>query len=556
MRKYIAMLLTLVLCLSMFAGCQQPEAENPLKSATTYLFQMYNNAGVGQANKLTTDKDVTNVVVYDGVNYAVEWTVEITSGPADSIKIVESTATTVKIDIPDQPEEDITYTLTATVKDAEGKSESVSFSFFTPAVKKVDVSTDGKMVLYYPNKDMYVTDEVYEYTSSSSGKTKNELVLTSDEASAVALTVQNNDDGTVSLVTDDGRYLLCDATNVHFADEQGDFTKFVLEESTMEGVENGVFIKCAVANFNGKAQYLEVYGGDYVTCYGMGDAPIYTFVLKESNAIPASAILDAAYALGAGETLAGGPHTLTGEIISIDTPWDSGYKNITVTIVCGGDTARPMKCYRLQGEGAEHLAVGDTITVTGTIKNYNGTIEFDAKCNLDKVVKGEGNEAPVDPEPTDPAPTDPAPTDPPAGGSDATLTNGMKVVIWNPAHNKALSSQLTGYYQVGVDVTLSGDKLTGYSDTEIWTVTVNSDGTYFFSQGGQNLALADSYSSMKLGEKNDKWEVISVGEGLYLIKNVVRGNCIEWYSEKNNWSSYNQGYETNTLFHLAFYVVE
>ena len=556
MRKYIAMLLTLVLCLSMFAGCQQPEAEKPLKSATTYLFQMYNNAGVGQANKLTTDKDVTNVVVYDGVNYAVEWTVEITSGPADSIKIVESTATTVKIDIPDQPEEDITYTLTATVKDAEGKSESVSFSFFTPAVKKVDVSTDGKMVLYYPNKDMYVTDEVYEYTSSSSGKTKNELVLTSDEASAVALTVQNNDDGTVSLVTDDGRYLFCDATNVHFADEQGDFTKFVLEESTMEGVENGVFIKCAVANFNGKAQYLEVYGGDYVTCYGMGDAPIYTFVLKESNAIPASAILDAAYALGAGETLAGGPHTLTGEIISIDTPWDSGYKNITVTIVCGGDTARPMKCYRLQGEGAEHLAVGDTITVTGTIKNYNGTIEFDAKCNLDKVVKGEGNEAPVDPEPTDPAPTDPAPTDPPAGGSDATLTNGMKVVIWNPAHNKALSSQLTGYYQVGVDVTLSGDKLTGYSDTEIWTVTVNSDGTYFFSQGGQNLALADSYSSMKLGEKNDKWEVISVGEGLYLIKNVVRGNCIEWYSEKNNWSSYNQGYETNTLFHLAFYVVE
>jgi hypothetical protein len=145
---------------------------------------------------------------------------------------------------------------------------------------------------------------------------------------------------------------------------------------------------------------------------------------------------------------------------------------------------------------------------------------------------------------------------PPAGGSDVTLTNGMKVVIWNPAHNKALSSQLTGYYQVGVDVTLSGDKLTGYSDTEIWTVTVNSDGTYFFSQGGQNLALADSYSSMKLGEKNDKWEVISVGEGLYLIKNVVRGNCIEWYSDKNNWSSYNQGYETNTLFHLAFYVVE
>ena len=559
MKKYISIVLALALCLGLFAGCTQPEEPvNPLKNATSYLFQMYNNAGKGEANKLTSDKDVTSVVVYDGTNLSVEWTVEITSGPADSVKITESsTANSVKIDVPDQPEEDIFYTLTATVKDDKGNSESVSFLYFTPAVKKVDVSTDGKMVLYYPNKDMYVTDEVYEYTSSSSGKTKNELVLTSDEASAVALTVQNNDDGTISLVTDDGRYLFCDATNVHFADEQGDFTKFVLEESTMEGVENGVFIKCAVANFNGKAQYLEVYGGDYVTCYGMGDAPIYTFVLKESNAIPASAILDAAYGLGKGESLAGGPYTLTGVISSIDTAWSEDYKNITVTIVCGGDTERPMKCYCLQGEGAKDLAVGDTITVTGEIKNYEGTIEFDAKCNLDKVVKGEGNTTPpADEEPTTP-PADDEPTTPPSGDTtDMPLTNGMQVVIYNPAHGKALSSQMTGYYQAGVDVTLSGETLTGWSDTEVWNVIVNADGTVSFAQGGQNLAMGAEFSSMKLGEVNDDWQIISLGDGLYLIKNTVRGNCIEWYSEKGNWSSYNKGYETNDLFHLAFYVVK
>jgi hypothetical protein len=42
----------------------------------------------------------------------------------------------------------------------------------------------------------------------------------------------------------------------------------------------------------------------------------------------------------------------------------------------------PIMCYRLSGEGAKDLAVGDTITVTGILKNYKGTIEFDAGCTL------------------------------------------------------------------------------------------------------------------------------------------------------------------------------
>ena len=42
-----------------------------------------------------------------------------------------------------------------------------------------------------------------------------------------------------------------------------------------------------------------------------------------------------------------------------------------------------LQCYRLSGEGAGKLAEGDTITVTGTIKNYKGTVEFDKGCTLD-----------------------------------------------------------------------------------------------------------------------------------------------------------------------------
>ena len=74
--------------------------------------------------------------------------------------------------------------------------------------------------------------------------------------------------------------------------------------------------------------------------------------------------------------------TITGTIVNIDTAWSEDYQNITVTIVVAGLENYPIMCYRLKGEGAKDLAVGDTITVTGILKNYKGTIEFDAGCTL------------------------------------------------------------------------------------------------------------------------------------------------------------------------------
>ena len=49
---------------------------------------------------------------------------------------------------------------------------------------------------------------------------------------------------------------------------------------------------------------------------------------------------------------------------------------VTVTITVAGREENPIQCYRLKGEGAKDLIVGDTVTVTGTLKNYQGTIEF------------------------------------------------------------------------------------------------------------------------------------------------------------------------------------
>lgn len=555
MKKILSIALVLAMCLAIFAGCEnvgnEPTGDSPLAAAAEYLFTMYKPASKDEPTKQTTDTDITAIVTIDGVTYNVEWSVKITSGPADGVKISASdTANFVKLDIMDQPEEELYYTLTATIKDEAGNQETVSFNYFTPAVKKVDVSASDKVVIYNPGDGKYMTDTEYLYTSSSSGNQKYELELTEDKSEAVALTVQENDDGTISFVTDDGRYLFCDANNVQFVTEQDDNTKFVLEAA-----EGGSYIKCAVANYSGKPQYLELYSG-YMTCYGMTtDATklgLYIFELQAVEGVSQSAILDAAYSLGTDEAL-DGTYTLTGEITKINTAWDEGYQNITVTIVCDGDTERPVQCFRLKGEGAKDLAVGDKITVTGTIKNYSGTVEFDAGCNLDKVVKAEGGENPGGDDPA-------VPTVSILPEFTSPIADGNKVVIVATDYSKAFSTLPVSegsYYQKGVDVTVADGTVTGYAETEVWTVIVNDDGTYSFSYNDQKIGMQDSYSSMGLGHVNDKWELIALDNGSYLLKNVVRGNYMQWASSYGNFSTYgSDAPEADGQFYLSLYVVE
>ena len=113
-------------------------------------------------------------------------------------------------------------------------------------------------------------------------------------------------------------------------------------------------------------------------------------------------------------------------------------------------------------------------------------------------------------------------------------------VIWAPAYNKALSSAYPNgsYYNAGVDVTLNGDNLVGYTNAEIWTVKNNSDGTVTVSFGSENLAMADSFTSMTLGEKNAAWVLEDAGNGLWYVKNVAREAYMQWYADKGYWSAY------------------
>ena len=141
--------------------------------------------------------------------------------------------------------------------------------------------------------------------------------------------------------------------------------------------------------------------------------------------------------------------------------------------------------------------------------------------------------------------------------TEAPIADGDQVVIYAPTYNKALSSKKTGFYNVGTDISVGADgAVTGYSDDDVWTVVANDDGTYSFQQDGQSIGLADRYASMDLGAVNDDWKLIDLGNGLYNIKNTVRGNYMEWYTQYSNWSTYNSSSAaTDDQFQLSFYKV-
>ncbi len=268
-----------------------------------------------------------------------------------------------------------------------------------PTVNYVAIYTaedDGKVMTtepsVYNNKDQMKTAAA----ALADGK------VTTDAENVALFEVITDEDGITAFKTADGKFLYADGTHVRIVDEEGECTKFVLE---------GSFIRCATANYNGKAQYLEYYN-QIITCYGMNASKenIYTFQLlpvaeggstETPNPEPEKPVLttpqeiiDAAYALGKGETL--GEYPLTGEITEVNTPYSEQYKNVTVTIAVDGTDGKTIECFRLKGEGAENLKVGDKITVTGTIKNYadsseTGKVEFDAGCTFVLADDGETN---------------------------------------------------------------------------------------------------------------------------------------------------------------------
>ena len=210
---------------------------------------------------------------------------------------------------------------------------------------------------------------------------------------------------------------------------------------------------------------------------------------------------------------------------------DGAYSTPNITVKdSNGNTIQLYKAVvDKDSEGAWSVKVGDTITITAAVGVFKETLQL--RNTSASEIKA-------------------------AGASTGPIYGGEQVVIYAPAYNKALSGSYNGFYNNGTDVTMTDGTLSGFSASDVWTVIDNGDGTWSFSYDGQNIAMDDSFSSMPLGGKNDKWVLEDAGNGLWYIKNTVRNAYMEWYDSKNYWSAYNRiDSGSEGMFALAFYKV-
>lgn len=383
MKKFISVMLCLVMALSWLVGCTEDAPEgNDLVNAKAYLINMYQTGDKDEPMEMLMDKNVLSVVTVGGVKYDVEWTVTVTEGASDSVKVVESDeANHVKIDVPDLPETDIYFTATATVKDADGNTESANFEY---KVTGLNISggpgAEEILDMAYALEQGASLDQAYTLTG---------VIISVDTAYSA-----DYDNITVTIVVEgfDAKPIKCYRLTGNKAD-----TLAVGDTVTVTGIltnykgtiefDAGCVLNTVVKG-EGNGDSSDVSDGSGEVSNEVSDDE--TSKESENNTTtqktPAE-IIDEAYALAENTSLSY-TATLTGVVISVDDAYDEEYDNITVTIQIDGKADKPIMCYRLKGQDIDRIAKGDTITVTGTLKNHYGTIEFDFGCTMVNRIAG------------------------------------------------------------------------------------------------------------------------------------------------------------------------
>jgi len=204
MKKLIACVLALVMCLSVFAGCDSgnvpettepnapaaPTAADGLENAKAYLRTMYKD----KAGKVLRDFDLVSQVKIGTFTYDIAWT---TDASEENVKISAPANNKVTIDVNENPgEEDLIFKLTATLT-AEGKSVSADFDFYVPGTP---ASSGGPAFVEAPAagstyKFALVQAELGKTLYFTGAMSGNYLATSEDPTKAVDVTIEEVEGG-------------------------------------------------------------------------------------------------------------------------------------------------------------------------------------------------------------------------------------------------------------------------------------------------------------------------------------------------------------------------
>ena len=150
MKKILALILAVsLLALAGCSGCNNTpddgndsgtttgdngDAAPTLQDAKSYLRAMYKDS----AEVTPASYTVVNVVLIGETEFTVEWTVNVTSGSADDVKlVVDEENKQTKVQVNADAAEDAVYELKATIKDAAGNTEELTFNHKVPKFKEL-----------------------------------------------------------------------------------------------------------------------------------------------------------------------------------------------------------------------------------------------------------------------------------------------------------------------------------------------------------------------------------------------------------------------------------
>jgi len=337
-------LIFLMLCL-ILTGCSNtpadttgPETPDNTAAAIEKLKSFY----INEADTTAADYTRFGMIRLDKEAFTVTWT---TSLSEDLIKVIPGDSM-VTIDVNEECDTDIPYTLTATVTDAAGRTASYSWEYILPKGQN--------MVQLVEEAYRLQSGESMENIVSLTGKIISIDNLWSSQFQNITVTIE--------IAGAEDKPITCYRL-------KGDGAQDL-------AIGNIITVSGKIKNYSGTIEF---------------DTGCRLIAVETGSAVEVptevSTILQAAYALERGAQL---PYqvTLTGTVTQITTPYNPEYYNISVVMVVDGFENMPMLCYRLKGDGVADIAVGDTITVTGMITNYNGTIEFNSGSQMLSRISG------------------------------------------------------------------------------------------------------------------------------------------------------------------------